>query len=158
MKPVLAVTFVFATAFAGTTLAEDAGVLATYHTDNCCVPPEGAYEVDVTVLKDGALTLIRCEGYETEGPGCRTRRAKATPAALEAILKAAADSGLAGKPAARSLEPSMGGGGTSGSVMLDGSEVILPRDPANEDAERVALVLRAIRDALPARLDRFLED
>lgn len=135
-------------------------VLATYHTDNCCLPPEYAFEVNVTILEDGALTLTRCEQYETEGPGCTTRRAKVPAADLEAIRAAAAASGLADKPAmeAEAEDIPMGGGSTSGSITIDETEIALPPFPAVADSERVMSVLTAIRAAIPAKLDRFFQE
>jgi hypothetical protein len=138
--------------------AQDVDVLATYHADNCCLPPEYAWEANVTILEDGRLTLERCTGYATEGSGCKSRRAKVPEAALEAIRTAATESGLSETPAAQNPDPAIGGGGRSGSVVLEGVTIPLPRDPAPADANRVALVLGAISAAIPDRLDRFLAD
>lgn len=142
----------------GAALAKDSPVLATYYTNNCCLPPEYAYEVTVTIHEDGTLTLLRCEEYATEGPGCKTRRAKVTDAALAEILVAAGASGLAKTPAALDLDPPIRGGGTSGLVMLDGVEIALPWNPAAEDADRVRQVLRVIAGAIPAKLAQYLGD
>lgn len=142
----------------GAALAKDSPVLATYYTNNCCLPPEYAYEVTVTIHEDGALTLVRCEGYATEGPGCKTRHAKLTDAALAEILAAAGASGLAKTPAALDPDPPIGGGGTSGSVVLDGVEIVLPWNPAAADADRVRQVLRVIAGTFPAKLTQDLGD
>jgi len=144
----------------GSALAKDSPVLATYHTDNCCLPPEFAHEINVTILQDGTLTLVRCEQYATEGPGCKTRRAMLTEDAMVAIRAAAEASGLAIDPASRAPgdEIPIGGGSTSGTVVLDGVEIVLLPFPVTEDAERVRSVLSAIRGAIPARLNRFIEE
>lgn len=149
-----AVSLTLATA----SVADEPAVLATYHADNCCLPPEFAWETNVTILDDGKLTLEQCTGYATEGVGCKTRRATVSEAALQAIRAAVTESDLAETPAALNPDPAFGGGGRSGSAMLDGVEIPLPRDPAIEDAERVALVLRAIAEAIPPKFDRFFED
>jgi hypothetical protein len=139
-------------------VAEDAPVLATFHADNCCLPPEFAWEITLTILADGTLTLQRCEGYETEGPGCTTHRARASVAALEGVRTAAIASGLSKDPASERADPLIGRGGTSGSVMLDGVEIDLPRDPSARDFHRVGLVLHAIRAAVPAELEQTFQD
>jgi hypothetical protein len=134
--------------------AQDAPVLAEYWTDNGSLPPPYAWQTNVTILTDGKLTLKHCKGYETDG--CRTRRAKVTPEALEAIRTAAADSGLAARPARETEQPIVGGGLTGGVVYLDGRKVILIEQPAEPDVPRVTVVLDAIEAAIPARFDRFL--
>jgi hypothetical protein len=148
----------FALALGTPAWAQD--TLATYHADNCCLPPEYAYEVNVTILQDGNLTLTRCEGYATEGPDCQTRRAQVPADALQAIRAAALASGLAERPAsdAPAEEIPIGGGSVSGSVVLDGATIPLPAFPVARDADRVRPVLEAIRAAIPARLSRFLRD
>ena len=139
-------------------LAEDAPVLAEYYTDSGSLPPEYAWETEVTIHTDGRLVLQRCTGYETEGPACKSRRAKVDPAALEAIRAAALASGLADTPAKPSDYPMVGGSVTGGVVHLDGAKVLLISDPQEADAPRVAGVLNAVRAAIPARLNRFLTD
>jgi len=135
--------------------ADEARVLAEYWTNNGSLPPEYAWETSVTLLEDGQLTLKHCKGYETEG--CKTRRAKASPEAVAAIRKAAADSGLAEKPARDTDLPIVGGGLTGGVVYLDDAKIELLAQPAEADAPRVAKVLAAIAAAMPARFDRFLD-
>ena len=138
--------------------AEDAApVLAEYWTDSGSLPPEFAWETDVTILEDGTLTLKHCKGYETEGPACKTRRAKVSSNALAAIRTAAKDSGLAEKPARETDLPIVGGGLTGGLVHVDGQQVKLLSQPAEVDVARVGLVLTAIAAAIPARFDRFLD-
>ncbi len=139
-------------------VAEEPKVFATYHADNCCLPPEYALNTSVTIFENGRVTLKQCTGYATEGPDCKTHRSKVSLAALTAIPTAAKASGLARKPAALNPNPAVGGGGRSGVAMLDGVAITLPRDPAVDDADRVARVMQAIRAALPAKFDRFLED
>ena len=138
--------------------AQDAAVLAEYWTNNGSLPPEYAWETEVTIRSDGELTLKHCKGYETEGPACKTRRAKVAPEALARITAAAEASGLAEKPARETDTPMVGGGLSSGRVLLDGREVALISQPAEADAGRVAPVLAAIRAAIPPRFNRFLED
>lgn len=138
-------------------LAEDAPILAKYWTNNGSLPPEYAWETDVTILEDGALTLKHCTGYETEGPACKTRRTKVAEDALDAIRTAARDSGLADNPARETDTPMVGGGLTGGLVYLDGKEVKLLSQPTEADAKRVGMVLTAIASAIPARFDRFLD-
>ncbi len=135
--------------------AQDAAVLAEYWTNNGSLPPEYAWETSVTILDNGQLTLKHCKGYETEG--CKIRRAKVGPDALEAILAAAADSGLAAKPARDTDQPIVGGGLSGGVVYLDGAKLTLLAQPDEADAPRVRKVLSAIEAAIPPRFDRFLD-
>lgn len=146
------------TLLAAPALAEEAPVLAEYWTNNGSLPPEYAWETEVTILADGTLTLKRCTGYETEGPACKTRRAKVTPEALEAIRAAAIASGLHEKPAGQPDEVVVGGSQTGGLVYLDGTRILLPSDTLPGDRERVGSVLRAISAAIPRRFTRFLGD
>jgi hypothetical protein len=146
-----------AVALATPVWAEEAALLASYNTNNCCLPPEYAVSVDVTILTDGSLTLTRCTEYATEGPGCVTRRAKVGPEVLEAIRAAALASGLAEDPADEDPDPPMGGGSTSGTVVLEGVEILLLGFPKYPDTERVKPVLQAIRAAVPTDLDRFFK-
>lgn len=137
--------------------AQDAPVLAEYWTDSGSLPPEYAWETTVTILDDGALTLKHCKGYETEGPACKTRRAKVSDEALSAILAAARDSDLATNPALPTEYPMVGGGSTSGAVYLDGAKIVLLGQPAEADISRVGKVLDAIAAAIPPRFDRFTD-
>lgn len=77
--------------------------------------------------------------------------------ALAAIRTAAADSGLADKPAREAGTPIVGGGLTGGRVFLDGIEIRLLSQPVEADAERVAAVLQAIAAAIPPRFGRFTD-
>lgn len=137
--------------------AEDAPVLAEYWTGSGSLPPEYAWQTTVTLSDDGQLTLKHCKGYETEGPACKTRRAKVALDALAAIRTAAADSGLADNPARETDTPVVGGGLTGGRVFLDGIEIRLLSQPVRADAERVGAVLQAIAAAIPPRFDRFTD-
>lgn len=139
-------------------LAEDAPVLAEYHADSGSLPPEYAWEASVIIHENGTLFLKRCTGYETEGPACKTRRAKVGEAALEAIRAAAVASNLREEPAHPSEDLAVGGGAVYGAVWLDGTKIDLPSQAREQDAGRVAGVLSAIRAAIPARLHRFLTD
>lgn len=132
-------------------------VLAEYQTDSGSLPPEYAWDTNVTILTDGQLTLKHCTGYETEGPFCKTRRATVPEEALAAIRKAATESGLAEQPARDAEEIMVGGGLTGGAVYLDGKKIDLLPQPAAADVERVGKVLAAIAAAIPPRFDRFLD-
>lgn len=136
-------------------LAQDAPVLAEYWTDSGSLPPEYAWETTVTILEDGTLMLKHCKGYETDGPACKHRRARVPDEALEAIRAAAAESGLADKPARETETPMVGGGLTGGAVYVGGQQVKLLSQPASTDVERVGKVLATIADAIPPRFDRF---
>lgn len=152
-KLLLALTFA-ALPFAA--LAEDSPIVATYGTHNGSLPPEYAWDNFVVIHEDGKMEVRHCKGYETDGPGCKTRRGKATPEALEAIRAAALASGLAEKPAAESEDVMVGGGGAWGSVFLDGQEIKLMSEPAEADASRVNAVLSAVAAAIPDKFDRFM--
>lgn len=140
------------------TLAEDSPVLAEYRTDSGSLPPEYAWEASVILHEDGAIELKRCTGYETEGPACKARRAKAAPEALEAIRAAAIASGLRDEPAQMPDAIMVGGGSIYGAVWLDGARIELPSQVRDADSARVGAVLTAIRAAIPRRLHRFLAD
>lgn len=140
------------------TLAEEAPILAEYWTDSGSLPPEYAWETKVSIHADGQLDLKYCKGYETEGPGCKTRKAQVRPEQIEAIHAAIAASELGTRPAKDSEEVMVGGGLTGGQVFVDGVAIKLPSQPANADANRVGDVLRAIRAAVPARFERFFGD
>ena len=127
-------------------------VLAEYRASSGSLPPEYAWSVTATIAADGGVVLTHCKGHETEGPACTTRRGTATPARVQAIRDAVAASGLIGNPARESDGIMVGGGSVRGRVRIDGSEIVLPAQPAPEDATRVAAVLSAIRAAIPDRL------
>lgn len=148
----------FLALIASPALAEDAPVLAEYWTNSGSLPPEYAWETSVSIREDGALTLKRCTGYETEGPACKTRRAKVAPEVQEAIRAAATASGLRETPAGQPDEVMVGGSQTGGLVYLDGARILLPSDTLPGDRERVGAVLRAISAAIPRRFSRFLGD
>lgn len=153
----LCLAFALAAALPVPVQAKDAPILAEYWTDSGSLPPEYAWDTIATIRADGALTLKHCTGYETEGPACKTRRAKVSPDALTAITAAARNSGLAAKPARETDTPIIGGGLTGGRVFVDGAEIKLIEQPVAADAARIAPVLSAITAAIPARFDRFLD-
>jgi hypothetical protein len=133
-------------------------MLAEYWTNSGSLPPEYAWDVTVTIATDGALVLKHCTGYATEGPGCKTRKAKVSDADLQSIRDVALASGLAETPARKATDVPVGGGSSGGKVWLDGVEIPLPAFPATEDADRVASVRGAIRAAIPDRLvKKFIE-
>jgi hypothetical protein len=134
--------------------AQDAMPLATYWENSGTLPPEFAWDLSVTILADGSLSLTYCRGYQTEGPACAVGRAHLTNGDVEAILTAARASGLAGRPA-ESLSDSevpVGGGSRGGSVTLDGTAIGLPAFPREPDATRVAALLDAIAATVPPGL------
>ncbi|PTE15398.1 hypothetical protein [Pseudogemmobacter blasticus] len=139
--------------------AEDAPVLATYWANSGSLPPEYAWDVSVTILADGHLTLKHCKGYETEGPACKTRKATVGADALAGIRAAVTEQGLDRKPARKEEDIPVGGGASGGAVYLDGQKINLPAFPAKADIPRVNAVLTAITAAIPQRLrNRFLKD
>lgn len=141
--------------------AQDAEILAQYWTDSGSLPPEYAWETNVTIFADGKLTLKHCTGYETEGPACKTRNARLTKDQLAAIRTAAQASGLAETPAQEVGDDMIpiGGGVSGGYVLLDGQKIALIAFPVEADAARVAPVLQAIHDAIPERLrHRFMDE
>ncbi len=139
-------------------LAEGTPVLAEYHSNSGSLPPEYAWQTDVTIQSDGALFLKHCREYQTEGPACKTRSAKVAPGALAGITNAATDSGLMDKPASPAEMPIVGGSVTWGAVYLGDAKVDLLSDPAKADIPRIAPVLNAVRTAIPQHLTRYLED
>ena len=147
-----------ALALATSGLTKEAAVLARYKTNNCCLSPEYATDVTITIRADGKLTLKLCEGYATDSPGCINRRAKVSESVLEAIRAAATASGPAEGPTVKTPDFPVGGGSASGSVFLDGTEIELLAFPGYPDSERVQPVSEAIRKAVPAKFQRFLED
>ncbi len=141
--------------------AQDAEVLAEYWTDSGSLPPEYAWDTNVTIFADGKLTLKHCTGYETEGPACKTRTAWVTEDQLAAIRTAAQESGLAEKPAEEVGDDMIpiGGSSTGGSVRLDGQKIDLIAFPVESDAARIGPVLQAIHDTIPERLrHRFMDE
>lgn len=139
-----------------TALAEDSPVFVSYGTSNGSLPPEYAWDNTVTIHEDGTMEIRHCKGYETEGPGCRTRKGKVTDEAMTAIREAALASNLAEDPASETMYPTVGGGGSWGSVFIDGKEYELLWEAAEEDASRVSAVKSAIEAAIPAKFDRFM--
>ncbi|MCB6177673.1 hypothetical protein LHP98_05965 [Rhodobacter sp. Har01] len=137
--------------------AEDAAVFAIYWANSGSLPPEYAWDVDVTILADGKLTLKHCTGYETEGPACKTRKATVTAAQMDAIRAAVVDQGLDRTPAQQVDDIPVGGGASGGVIWLDGQKIELPAYPTEADTPRVNAVLTAVVAAIPQRLqDRFL--
>ncbi len=132
-------------------------VLAEYWTDSGSLPPEYAWETSVSIATDGKVTVKHCKGYETEGPGCKIRKGKATAEQLQAIRDAATASGLIDKPARPREEIMVGGGSVSGAVHMEGKVIKLISWPRTEDQARITAVLSAITAAVPARLHRFIE-
>ena len=137
-------------------MAEESSVFVTYGTNNGSLPPEYAWDNEVTIFESGKLEIRHCKGYATEGPDCRTRKGKVTAEAMQAIRDAAIVSDLAAKPAKPAEYPMVGGGGAWGTVSFDDQKYELIWDPSEADANRVGEVLRAIQAAIPARFENFM--
>jgi hypothetical protein len=133
--------------------AELAPVFADYWTNSGSLPPEHAWETSVIIREDGALELKHCKGYETEGPACELRSGRVSEEALDAIRKAASDSGLVDNPARETTRPTVGGGLTWGRVNLGDKTVELIPQPVESDTDRVEQVLQAIAAAIPPDFD-----
>ena len=139
-------------------LAQDAPVFVDYWAGSGGLPPEYTWQVDVTIRADGALLLKHCKGYETDGPACKTRKAKVAPEALEAIRAAVVAQGLDKTPAREAEYPMVGGDVVGAKVYLESGPVALLSDPADADVPRVRAALAAIEAAIPKRLrNRFLD-
>ena len=154
MKPILMAGLLALAPLAS--LADESPIFATYGTSNGSLPPEFAWDNDVTIHEDGKIEIRHCTGYETEGPGCKTRKGKVTEEDIAAIRAAALASDLAEKPATRSPDPMVGGGGDWGAVFIDGQEYKLLWDTIPEDADRVEAVKAAIRAAIPPKFESFM--
>lgn len=138
--------------------ADEAGLLAEYWADSGSLPPEYAWQTNVSISTDGALTLVYCTGYETAGPACKTRKAKVDEAHRAAILAAVTAGDFFGKPVRQAENHPVGGGAAGGKVYVEGQPVVLPAFPTEADAPRVAKVLEAIVAAIPERFrNRYFE-
>lgn len=136
--------------------AQESPVFVTYGYSTGSLPPEYTYSNDVTILEDGKITVTHCKGYDTEGPGCRTRKGKVTEEAMQAIRDAAIASDLAAKPAKEPEYPTVGSDGSWGSVFVDGQEYVLLWETHADDANRTGEVKRAIDAAIPKRFRGFM--
>lgn len=141
-----------ALAFAAPLSAQTANIMAEYWADSGSLPPEYAWQTNVTITAEGKLTLRYCIGYETEGDACKTRTAEVSKSNLAAILAAVAAGDLVAKPPRQSEDIPIGGDASGGKVFVDGQAVTLSAFPIADDAARVATVLDTIRAAIPARL------
>lgn len=139
--------------FASPVAAEE--VVATLYTHNGTLPPPYHRSLSVLVTADGTVTLRACKGYDDSG--CRTLSGPAPEGAVAAILAAAGAAGLPGRPLAEDPMPPVGGGSTSGSVVIGGATLALPAFPVEADRERTAAVLAAISAAVPADLQARAE-
>lgn len=145
-----------ATPFAA--FAQDPAPFVEFWDDSGSLPPEYAWSTEVSITTDGKLTLRYCINYESDGPGCKTRKAKVEKARMDAILAAVAAGDLRTKPARATEDIPVGGGATGGKVFVDGQAVPLPSFPIDADAARVGAVLDAIRAAIPERFrNRFFD-
>lgn len=131
-------------------------LVAEYWANSGSLPPEYAWDVNVTFRDDGSVALRHCKGYATEGPGCTLRKGKVTREALDAIRQAAVDADLPSRWPQRAPDDEIpiGGGAAGGAVWWQNEKIVLPGFPARADAERVAAVLTVIRDAIPDRLEK----
>lgn len=134
--------------FPGPALAQEP--LATLFTHNGTLPPPYHRSLRVLVTADGMVTLRACKGYDDSD--CAVLSGAAPQGAVAAILAAAEAAGLPGQPLAEDPMPPVGGGSTSGSVVVGGQTVALPAFPVEADRARTEAVLAAIRAAVPADL------
>lgn len=134
--------------FSGPALAQD--IVATLYTHNGTVAPPYHRNLRALVAADGMVTLRACKGYGDSD--CVTLSGPAPQGAVAAILAAAGVAGLPGRPLAEDPMPPVGGGATSGSVVIEGQTVALPAFPAEADRARTNDVLAAIQAAIPADL------
>ena len=134
--------------FSGPALAQEP--LATLYTHNGTLPPPYHRNLRVLIGADGMVTLRACKGYGDDD--CGTFAGRAAEGAVAAILAAAEAAGLPGQPLAEDPMPPVGGGATSGSVVVGGQTVALPAFPVEADRARAEAVLAAIRAAVPADL------
>lgn len=134
--------------------AQAQALVAEYWANSGSLPPEYAWDLNVTFRDDGSVAVRRCTGYATEGPGCKLGKGKVSIEVLNTIRDAADAAGLAKKPPRRAPddEVPIGGGAAGGAVWWQGEKIELPAFPAEADQQRVSAVVTAIRSAVPAKL------
>jgi hypothetical protein len=132
--------------FSGSALAQE--VVATLYTHNGTVAPPYHRNLRVLITADGIVTLRACKGYGDSD--CSTFAGPAREGEVAAILAAAEAAGLPGRPLAEDPMPPVGGGSTSGSVVIRGQTVALPAFPIEGDQDRTQTVLSAIAAAIPS--------
>lgn len=152
LKPFAAILFLLPLAAQAET-----EVLATLSATSGSLPPTFAWTIEVTVSTTGWVTVTRCAGDETEGPACKTGAGAAGPDGVPGILRAAKASLLVDRPATAIDPPMVGGGLTTGSVILGDHTITLIAQPVEEDEPRVTAVLGAIFNAIPEDLRPILK-
>lgn len=135
---------------AGPAAAQD--VVASLYSHNGTVPPPYHQSSRASVAQDGRVTVSVCTGYDDSGGACKTFVGQAAQGAVEVILAAARAAGLPERPLTDDPMPPIGGGATSGAVVIDGQTVRLPAFPIEADRARTQGVLIAIANAIPADL------
>lgn len=135
-------------------------LVAEYWANSGSLPPEYAWDVNVTFRDDGSVAVRRCKGYATEGPGCKLGKGKVSVEVLNTIRDAADVAGLAKNPPQRAPDDEIpiGGGASGGAVWWQNEKIELPAYPAAKDAERVRAVLAVIHDAIPGKLRKRFVD
>lgn len=142
--------FLAASATWATAAAVAAEPVATLHSHNGTLPPPYHRSLSVSIEADGRVTLKDCTGYDESG--CSTFTGEADGAALAAIDAAARTAGCPGNPLTENDNPPVGGGASSGGVLVDGTLCALPPYVIAEDEARKASVIAAIGAAIPASL------
>jgi hypothetical protein len=123
-------------------------VVATLYTHNGTVAPPYHRSLRAIITADGMVALRACKGYDDSA--CSTFTGAAPEGAVAAILGAAKAAGLPGQPLTEDPMPPVGGGSTSGSVVIGGQSVALPAFPVEGDRTRTEAVLSAIRQSIPS--------
>jgi hypothetical protein len=127
-----------------------AAALAELHSNNGTVAPPYRVDVTVTVDADLLVTMTVCKGYDEAN--CEVTTGLTTDAALAAIEAAGRAAGCPGKPLAELENPPVGGGFTSGHVLVDGVLCALPAFAVPADEDRKQSIIAAINAAMPPQL------
>jgi hypothetical protein len=118
------------------------------------LPPEFAWDYQVTFSDDQMVWVRYCKGYANTAPGCATASSALSETEYSALISALtplADE-LAARPPQASSEISVGGGSLSGQLVRDGITIRLPNTSIDADAARVAAVLDLLRQYTPQSL------
>ena len=146
----------FLATIGGAAIAETPAVIAVWSENSGSLPPEYAWEYRVEMLTGGTVQATYCKGYATEGPGCATVKRKFSAAAQKAMedaIEPLAQDLLDNPPQqAGDDEIPIGGGSTSGRLMLGETPVILYAFPRAADVSRVQEVLKILQASTPTGL------
>ncbi|MDQ2066434.1 hypothetical protein Q9295_08620 [Xinfangfangia sp. CPCC 101601] len=151
-RRMIGLSLAFGSAVAMPAAAKSPELQVELHLSSGPLPPQYAWSNAVTITTEGLVTLKTCEGYETEGAACESAKGQATPESLTALRDAILAANLLKSPARESETPVIGGPATTARILLDGTAITLPAQPAAADAPRVQAVLNAIKAAIPADL------